>query len=93
MRDINKLIAELTNLFGGLIVLVGPLDKLRSLRVHAELRRHFGRVWKRNVRGEWLVTARVGIEQFRRARERLSAHFRGHAHASGVEYVAAKPDN
>lgn len=81
------------NLFGDLIVPVHLLDKLRSLCIHTKLHRHFGRVWKRNIRSEWLVTARGYIEQFRRARGRLSTHFRGHAHASGDEHVAAKPDN
>jgi len=76
-----------------LIIHVDLLDKLRTLRVHAELRRHFGRVRKRNVRSEWFIIARGCIEQLRRARDRLSAHFRGHAHASGDEHVAAKSDN
>lgn len=66
------------------------LDKLRSLRVHAEFHRHFRRVRKRNVRSERPVTARGRTEQFRRARGQLSAHFRGHAYASGDEHATAK---
>jgi len=81
------------NFLGDSIIHVDLSDKLRTLRVHAELRRHFGRVRKRNVRSEWFIIARGCTEQFRRARDRLSAHFRGHAHASGDEHVAAKSDN
>lgn len=66
------------------------LDKLRSLRVHAEFHNHFGRVRKRDVRSERSVTARGRTEQFRRAWDQLSAHFRGHAYASGDEHATAE---
>lgn len=81
------------SLLGDFIILVDLSDKLRSLRVHAEFRRHSWRVRKRNFRSEWLVATRGRTERFRRARDQLSAHFRGHAYASSDEHVAAKSDN
>lgn len=87
---INKLIADLINL-GKLFSWL--LDKLRSLLVYIKFHRYFGRVWKWNVRGKWLITARSRIEQFRRTGAQLSAHIRGYSHASGDEHVATKSDN